>query len=182
MSARKKKIKDLEMLDYIWASLRIGMGAIFLWAFADKFLGLGFSTCRHEESGMIMAGCSQSFIEGGSPTTAFLQHGTQGPLAETFQELAGNNLVDLLFMAGLLGIGLGLILGIGVKLATNAGVILLGLMYLATLWPANNPLIDDHIIYMVVLTGIYYANSRQKWGLRDWWLQQPLVKHTPILE
>lgn len=181
MSARKK-IKDSEMLDYIWATLRIGIGAIFMWAFVDKFFGLGFATCRNEETGNIAAGCAQSFIEGGSPTTSFLKFGTQGPLAETFQKLADNTLVDLIFMAGLFGIGLGLILGICVKLATNAGVLLLGLMYLAALWPANNPLIDDHIIYMVVLVGIYYANGNQKWGLRSWWLKQPLVKHTPILE
>ncbi len=170
------------MLDYIWSALRICLGSIFLWAFLDKFFGLGFTTCRDEATNVITTGCSSAFIEGGSPTTGFLQFGTQGPLAETFQQLAGNNLVDLLFMAGLLGIGVGLILGIGVKLATISGTVLLALMYLSTLWPENHPLIDSHIVYMVVLAGIYHANSRQKWGLRHWWMKQPLVKHAPIFD
>jgi thiosulfate dehydrogenase [quinone] large subunit len=36
-----------------------------------------------------------------------------------------------------------------------AGVAMLLLMYLALLWPANNPFIDEHLIYAVVL--IYIA-------------------------
>jgi thiosulfate dehydrogenase [quinone] large subunit len=63
------------------------MGLIFLWAFFDKLLGLGFATKAEN-----------AWINGGSPTSGFLLHGTKGPFAEFFQSLAGIPTVDWLFM------------------------------------------------------------------------------------
>jgi len=68
-----------------------------------------------------------------------------------FHSLAGVGIVDWLFMLGLLFIGLALIFNKFVKWAAFAGVIMMLLMYLALLLPANNPIIDDHIIYALVL-------------------------------
>src|SRR5690554_1581179 len=86
----------------IWAMLRIGLGFIFLWAFLDKLIGLGFSTCRSPETNEVMIQCSKSWLGGGSPTEGFLLHGTYGPLAQFYQGLAGNPAIDALFMVGLL--------------------------------------------------------------------------------
>jgi thiosulfate dehydrogenase [quinone] large subunit len=167
---------------YALALARIGLGFIFLWAFLDKMFGLGFSTCRDASSNVVNAGCSQSWVNGGSPTNGFLGHATQGPLASWYQNLAGQTWVDWLFMAGLLGIGVGLILGIGMRLSTVAGSVLLLLMWSSLLWPANNPLIDEHLIYVCVLIALNLANSQQKWGLRSWWTNTHLVKTSPFLE
>ena len=120
--------------------LRFGMAFIFLWAFVDKTFGLGFATT-----------VEKAWINGGSPTTGFLTNATQGPLAGLFQSLAGLQIVDWLFMLGLLFVGLTLLVNKFVKWGSIAGSVMLFLMYLAVLPPENNPLIDDHIIYIVVL-------------------------------
>lgn len=167
---------------YLLALARISLGLTFLWAFFDKLLGLGFATCRNVETDTVAVLCEKAWIHGGSPTTGFLKFATKGPLADFYQSLAGNTFIDVLFMAGLLLIGLALVAGIGMKLATVSGVVLLLMMWSAMLLPENNPLIDDHIIYSIVLLALLAANSRQKWGLRSWWVSQPLVKRFPVLE
>jgi thiosulfate dehydrogenase [quinone] large subunit len=177
-SVNKNVIKGFHAL----ALVRISIGFIFLWAFVDKFFGLGFSTCRDAATNMVHAGCSQAWVQGGSPTAGFLGHATKGPLADFYQNLAGHSWVDYAFMAGLLGIGVALVLGIGVRLATTFGMLLLLLMWSAELWPAQNPVLDEHIVYIFVLATINMMNSQQKWGYRDWWLKQSFVKQFPFFE
>jgi thiosulfate dehydrogenase [quinone] large subunit len=111
-------------MKYTLAMLRIGMGWIFFWAFLDKLFGLGFAT-----------EASKSWLSGNSPTTGFLKFATHGPFKPFFESLAGNPIVDWLFMLGLFGIGLALILGIGLKIATQTGSLLLFLMWASLLPP-----------------------------------------------
>lgn len=129
--------------------LRLAMGFIFLWAFLDKLFGLGFATTS-----------DKAWIHGGSPTAGFLSFGVKGPFVDMFHSLAGVALVDWMFMLGLLFIGLTLILNKYIKWGCVAGIIMLGLMYLALLFPENNPIIDDHIIYMLVLAYIGLRNEK----------------------
>src|SRR5690606_11460400 len=117
-----KTNKDNNQADRVWGLARIGLGFIFLWAFVDKLVGLGFSTCRDAVSGSVEVMCERAWLNGGSPTGGFLQFGTDGPFADFYQGLAGNTLIDWLFMMGLLGIGLALILGIGMRIAVVSGV------------------------------------------------------------
>ncbi len=175
--ARKstKQINALS-LDYVIALLRIGLGSIFLWAFADKLYGLGFSTCRNSETNVVDKMCESAWINGGSPTEGFLNFGTKGPFADFYQSLAGSAFVDWLFMLGLLLIGASLILGIGVKIAAISGAAMLLMMYTAVLPPEHHPIVDDHIIYSLVLIGIVLANGTQVLGLGKWWAKQNLVK------
>ncbi|OGI65545.1 hypothetical protein A3A95_02890 [Candidatus Nomurabacteria bacterium RIFCSPLOWO2_01_FULL_39_18] len=121
--------------------LRFVMAFIFLWAFFDKLLGLGFATTSEK-----------AWIHGGSPTTGFLSMGVQGPFAEVFHSLAGVAVVDWLFMLGLLFIGATLLFNRYVLWGAVAGIVMMVLMWLALLFPANNPIIDDHIVYALVLT------------------------------
>ena len=167
---------------YAWALARISLGLIFLWAFFDKLWGLGFATCRNAKTDVVTEMCKQAWVKGGSPTTGFLKFGTKGPFAEFYRNLAGNHFIDALFMAGLLLIGLALLFGIGMKIAAVAGSLLLFMMWSATLWPANNPVLDDHIVYIFVLVGLTLTNGDQKLGLRNWWVKQDLVKRFPVLE
>ena len=150
---------------YMLALTRIATGFVFLWAFFDKTFGLGFAT----ES-------AKAWVNGGSPTAGFLKFGVnpESPFKDLFTGLAGNAWVDWLFMLGLLGIGLALVLGIGLRVAAVSGTILLVLMWLALLPLENNPLIDDHIIYAIMLW--VFALSRREWSLTDWWLSQDFVK------
>lgn len=174
--------KSTEKAFYALALARISLGFIFLWAFFDKLFGLGFATCRNAVSDVVTTGCAQAWSQGGSPTTGFLEHATQGPLASFYQGLAGQGWVDWAFMLGLLGIGLGLLLGIGVRLAALGGALMMLLMWSAALWPENNPALDDHVVYIFVLLAILYGNTQQKWGLRSWWANTPLVKRAKFLE
>lgn len=138
------------MKKIVWLALRLSMGLIFLWAFVDKLFGLGFATVSE-----------RAWINGGSPTSGFLMNATRGPLAEFFKSLAGMPVVDWLFMLGLLGVGLTLLLNRMVVLGALAGSIMLFLMYIAVFPPENNPLIDDHVIYILVLA-LLALKSKEK--------------------
>lgn len=56
------------------------------------------------------------------------------------------------------------------------------LMYSALVLPANNPILDDHIIYAVIMLGLAIANPGYRLGLGRWWGKTRLVKRFPVLE
>ena len=156
---------------YIWGALRLTMGWILLWAFFDKLLGLGFATTAEK-----------AWIAGGSPTSGFLEFGTGTLFGNFFQSLAGLAIIDWLFMLGLLFIGVALILGIGMKIAGYAGALMFFLMWLALLPSANNPIIDDHIIYLLIMLGFTIVDSGDWPGIRKKWANTNLVKKYKFLQ
>lgn len=131
--------------------LRIVMGLIFLWAFFDKLIGLGFATTAEK-----------AWINGGSPTFGFLSFATRGPFAPFFKSLAGIEVVDWMFMLGLLFVGVTLVFNRYVKWGAIAGSLMLLLMYLAVFPPENNPLLDDHLVYILVLALLGYKSIEEK--------------------
>lgn len=121
----------------IFKIVRILLGWTFVWAFFDKLLGLGFATSPE-----------RAWINGGSPTSGFLENATKGPFVDIYQSLVGLVWVDWLFMIGLLLIGLSFMFGVWVKYSGWFGSLLMVLMYTAGfLPPENNPVVDDHLIY-----------------------------------
>ena len=150
-----------------WTATRIVLSLVFLWAFFDKLLGLGFSTCRvsGEYLGML---CERAWLAGGSPTTGFLS-GADGYLGAFFNGLAGSAIIDWLFMLGLLGIGIALLVGAAMGLAAYAGALMLVLMWLAELPLTTNPLIDDHLVYTLVLLAMYFSGFSGQNRLAQWW-------------
>lgn len=153
--------------EWVWRGLagaRMLLGAIFFWAFLDKLFGLGYATPA-----------AKAWLHGGSPTMGFLK-GVSGPFADIFHSLAGQGWVDWLFMLGLLGVGVGLLLGIAVRLSVAAGSVLLFTMWMASLPIATNPLIDEHLVYIAVLIAIYAGLPSQKWSMAGWWQRIPIVK------
>lgn len=93
-------------------------------------------------------------------------------------------------MLGMLGIGIVLIIGVAVRAAAVAGVILLAGMWLAefpfaqhdstgALTGSTNPLTDYHVIYalgLIVLAATYAGTT---WGLGRVWARLPFVsRHT----
>jgi thiosulfate dehydrogenase [quinone] large subunit len=160
----------------VLAVLRIAMGLTFLWAFVDKTFGLSYATAP-----------AQAWLNGGSPTKGFMGHVQVGPMQSMMRDSAGAGWVDWLFMLALFGIGLALLLGVGMRLAAIAGTILLGFMWIAE-WPfaqhtsagaatsSTNPLIDYHLVYIVVVIALAAYAAGDTWGLGRQWAKLDLVR------
>lgn len=155
---------------YVFAGVRIALGWVFLWAFLDKLFGLGHETTE-----------KAAWINGGSPTNGFLGRAVAGPFKDFYHNIAGAGWADWLFMLGLLGIGVALILGIGMRVAAVAGALLLVLMWTAVLPPANNPFMDDHLIYAGTIVGLALTHAGDTLGLGRWWGGTGLVRKAPWL-
>jgi thiosulfate dehydrogenase [quinone] large subunit len=158
------------------AILRVLLGVEFLWAFADKTFGLGYATPA-----------ARAWINGGSPTKGFLSNVAVGPLEGTFHALAGAAWADWLFMLGLLGIGIALIFGVGLRIAAVTGTLMLLGMWAAE-WPlakftsageptmSTNPMVDYHIIYALALIALALTYAGHTWGLGKLWAKLPFVQ------
>lgn len=160
---------------YALAILRLGTGFIFLWAFLDKTFGLGFSTP-----------VERAWINGGTPSQGFLNSdAVVGPLKGFFASIA-SPLTDVLFMVGMLGIGVAVMLGIGLRVSAVAGSLIMVFMYLAE-WPfaaltaSTNPLVDYHIIYALALIAIAATYAGDTWGFGVPWRKLAIVRSQPWL-
>ncbi|WP_148570920.1 DoxX family membrane protein [Nocardioides caldifontis] len=149
---------------------RLALGWVFLWAFLDKTFGLG-----HETPG------EAAWVNGGSPTEGFLANAPSGPFADLYNDLAGQGWADWLFMIGLAGIGIALILGVAMNIAAFSGALMLVLMWTAVLPPENNPFMDDHLIYGAVLVLLALLGAGRYLGLGAYWERLPLVRKARIL-
>lgn len=157
------------------AAVRIGLGLIFAWAFIDKVFGLGYATSD-----------KAAWINGGSPTKGFLGGIKHGPFQTTFNNWAGDTWADWLFMIGLAGIATALLAGIGLRIAAASGSLLLLLMWTAA-WPfdqhtstgeltrSTNPVLDDHLIYALVLITLATLSAGTVWGLGKQWAKLDIV-------
>lgn len=167
---------------YVLGVLRLVVGFTFLWAFLDKLLALGYSTGVDAETGAVDRFGDAAWIHSGNPTEGFLAFGAKGPFESFYHSIAGDAWTNLLFMAALLAIGLAFMLGVCTRLAAAAGALLYLMMWSVVLPPANNPVVDDHILGMLVclLLGLYAAGRYL--GLGRWWEQQAIVSRFPILK
>lgn len=156
---------------YAMAIARLALGWVFLWAFLDKTFGLSFATER-----------ADAWINGGSPTYGFLTFATEGKLFHDFFAGLTGPVADWLFMIGLLGIGAALTLGIVMRIAAASGALLLTLMWAAELRLANNPFMDDHIVYAIFLIALAIYGAGRTWGLGRAWERLPLVQRLPFLK
>ena len=155
---------DRPFVRYLWAATRLCLGWTFLWPFLDKTFGLGHETAR-----------ADAWISGGNPTEGFLSH-SAGPFSSIYQSIAGAGVVNVLFMTGLLAIGVALLLSIVMRTACIAGATMLVLRWTASLPPENNLFMDDHIIYALVLIGLAAVGAGRTLGLGERWAQSPIVQ------
>jgi len=151
------------------ALLRLSVGFVFLWAFLDKLFGLGYATPSE-----------RAWIHGGSPTKGFLSHVDVGPFQSAFNSIAGTWWADTLFMLGLLGIGLAVMLGVFMNVSAIAGTLMMVLMWAAE-WPlaqftstgeasgSTNPFMDYHLIYALVLIVLAVIGAGRYFGIAPWW-------------
>ena len=163
------------------AVLRISTGFVFLWAFLDKTFGLGYSTPS-----------AKAWIHGGSPTKGFLSSVEVGPFQSLFHSMAGTWWANGLFMLSMLAVGVALILGIGLRIAAGAGVLVMAMMWLAEFPLArhtasgeasgsSNPITDYHFVYAVGLVVLALTYAGHTWGLGRWWARLPFVQRNPWL-
>ena len=152
------------------AVLRISTGFVFLWAFLDKTFGFGYATPS-----------AKSWINGGSPTKGFLSSVDVGPFQGFFHNIAGTHFANWAFMLGLLGIGTALTFGVGMRFAAVAGGLLYVLMWSVVLPPANNPIIDEHILGAITVVALALTNAGDTWGLGRWWTRTEVVERYPAL-
>lgn len=147
------------------ATCRILLGFVFLWPALDKALGLGYAT----PSG---AGW---FATGESPTSGYLGH-IESPLGGFFAGLA-SPVSDFLFMAGMFGTGLALILGIGLRVAAASGGLIMLLLWLSA-WNfapgSNNPIVDNHLVYVALVVTLALTNAGDTWGFGRAWTSSGL--------
>jgi thiosulfate dehydrogenase (quinone) large subunit len=153
------------------AVLRIATGFIFLWAFLDKTFGLGYSTPR-----------AAAWINGGTPSQGFLKSpAVVGPFKPFFAAIASPT-TDVLFMIGMLAVGLAVVLGIGLRISAVAGTIILLFMYLAE-WSfgagaaSTNPVVDYHIIFALSLIVVAVLSAGDDWGLGRTWKRLAVVQN-----
>ncbi len=167
------------------AAVRIAFGLTFLWAFFDKLLALGFATGRTVDPATGAETVDRfgdaAWINDGSPTLGFLKFGADGPFKGFYNDIAGTHVANWLFMLGLLGIGVALTLGIGMRIGTAAGALMYVLMWTVVLPPENNPVLDDHILGALTLIALGALHAGNTWGLGRVWAATDLVKSNPIL-
>jgi thiosulfate dehydrogenase (quinone) large subunit len=156
---------------YPLAVTRLALGFVFFWAFIDKLFGLGFATGRED-----------AWINGGSPTFGYLNFATEGKVFGEFFKGLSSPAADWLFMIGLLGIGVALLLGIGMRIAAASGATMLGLMWLAAFRIEHNPFVDDHLVYAIVLVALAMYGAGRTLGLGRRWEELAIVKRFPILK
>lgn len=166
---REPVTEDRQRYGWALALVRIGIGVIFLWAFLDKTFGFGYATPA-----------KGAWINGGSPTEHYLGGISAGPFREMFQSWAGAGWADWLFMLGLLGIGVAVLLGAGLRISAVTGSIMMALMWVAD-WPlarfgatgeptmSTNPIVDYHIIYALALILCAAAYAGHTWGFGRLW-------------
>jgi thiosulfate dehydrogenase [quinone] large subunit len=167
------------------AVLRIAFGLTFLWAFFDKLLALGYSTGAVLNEQGTKTGIDffskDAWINGGNPTLGFLKFGASGPFKGFYNAIAGETWVNVLFMFGLLAIGIALTFGIAMRLGTIAGFVMYVMMWTVALWPANNPVLDDHILGALSMVVLGLALAGDTWGAGRIWARTQLVRRFPIL-
>jgi thiosulfate dehydrogenase [quinone] large subunit len=154
----------------VLAVLRIATGFIFLWAFVDKTFGFGYSTSK-----------AAAWINGGTPSQGFLNSpAVVGPFKPFFAAISSPT-TDILFMLGMLTVGVAVILGIGLRVSAVAGTVILLFMYLAE-WSfgpnaaSTNPIVDYHIIFALSLIVVAVLSAGDAWGLGRAWKRLPFVQ------
>lgn len=162
------------------AVVRVALGLTMLWPFLDKMFALGFSTGRQED-GTIQFFGDAAWINGGSPTFGFLKFGTRGPLTDVFTAMAGTWWADWLFMLALLVVGVAFTMGIALRPAAAAGVLLMGMIWASALWPERNPFIDQHVIYGAAMIALAATNAGAVYGMGRAWAGTKLVRSYPVL-
>jgi len=96
-------------------------------------------------------------------------------------------------MFGLLGIGVAMIAGAGLRIAAAGGTLLMLFMFMAEIPAATtfvdgelvrgstNPIVDSHWHEALLLIIAAVTLAGDTWGLGKWWANRPIVRRNPWL-
>lgn len=142
--------------------LRISLGWMFFWAGITKVLDPVFS--------------AGGYLKGAKTFVWFYQWLTNPSILP---------LVNFLNEWGLTLLGISLVLGIGVRLSSVLGAVLMLLYYFPILdfpYPnAHSFIVDEHIIYAAVLFFLAVLRAGRTWGLENWCSNLPICSKFPRL-
>ena len=140
--------------------LRLTMGFIFLWSGLDKLI--------------------TDFTSAG-----FLVNATQGPLGGWFQDLGRNqtalDVIDPLVIWGQILIGTTLMLGLFTRAGLFWAAVMMMMFYLAVFPPANNPFMDEHLVYIVIFGLLGALGAGRILGVDAWIERIPWVKRNRVV-
>ena len=109
------------------------------------------------------------------PLTTRGPRAADGPFAGFYKDIAGSGWADWLFMIGLAGIGIALLLGVGMRVAAVSGAVLYLMMWTVVLPPETNPIVDEHVIGALALLALALVHAGDTFGFGRWWKRQPVV-------
>lgn len=140
--------------------LRLTMGWIFLWSGIDKLV--------------------TDFTASG-----FLVNATQGPLGGWFQSLGANqaalDVIDPLVVWGQILIGVTLVFGIFTRAGLFWAAAMMMMFYLAQFPPANNPFMDEHLVYIIIFGLLGALGAGRILGVDAWIERIPWVKRNRVV-
>ena len=141
--------------------LRISMGWLFFYAGITKVLDPKWSAA--------------GYLKGAKTFTGF------------YQWLVGSDILPIINFInewGLTLLGVSLILGIGVRLSSILGAILMLFYYFPVLefpYVEHGFLVDEHIIYASILAFFAVVKAGRYYGLDNWCANLPICKRYPRL-
>jgi len=165
MSIKNSYFSKYTVQEYLLGLLRIFFGFEFLWAFLDKFFGLGIGTAPENSflAGAPLTEGYLSFVTNPNSPFAFVFNGPDALLVQL------GIFVDLAYLGMLLVGGITLISGIGVRIGGLSTFIFFFSVWLATFPPANNPFIESHFLQMWILLFFVISNSGYWLGFGERW-------------
>jgi thiosulfate dehydrogenase [quinone] large subunit len=135
-------------------------------SFKSKSFHISFILLRLVTGGVFLEAGLHKIIEGFS-AAGYLANGT-GPFASWFASMVpAADVLSVLVIVSETLIGIALIFGVFVRLASLSGAVMMLLYYLPYLPPANS-WIDEHIILIFVFVVIIFSGSGYFFGIDRW--------------
>jgi thiosulfate dehydrogenase [quinone] large subunit len=160
------------------AVLRIALGSGFLFAGLDKLMDFAGTGKEFTAAGFLKFATGGAWL--GSDPKAVIN-----PTHDFWVSLAGNaglmGTINFLVVAGEIGIGIALILGLATRFAGVAGFAMMALFYVANWSFANGPF-NEQFMYGILALYLAYAAAGETWGL-DGIIERatPIVRRAPAL-
>lgn len=141
--------------------LRISLGWLFFYSGITKILTPNWSSIK--------------YLSGAKTFAGFFEWMTQPNILP---------IINIMNEWGQLLLGISLILGIGVRLSTTLGGVLMVLYYIALPFPYPNPqsfIVDEHIIYALAMIYLGIIRAGRVYGLETWCSNLPICSKFPRL-
>jgi thiosulfate dehydrogenase (quinone) large subunit len=160
------------------AIVRIALGSGFLFAGLEKLLDFAGTGKAFTAAGFLKFATGGAWLASDPKTVV-------NPTHDFWVSVAGNaglvSVINVLVVAGEIGIGIALVLGLLTRFAGVAGFVMMSLFYIANWSFANGPF-NEQFMYGVVALYLAYAAAGETWGL-DGIIERgtPIIQRAPVL-